>query len=118
MKLTLEKFDHKGLLHQIPVLEFDAKKPDYWLLLPVFEEIEEETGKLIDLGESLVLNEEDIAAINKLCSKKLDQLGKSDEEEHLLQTDEEVLEDLLRKLHAMTEMALSHKVNMQVISEE
>ena len=76
LTLTLAPFDHNDDLQRIPEMHFTAAGNDYWLLLPAFEKIEEKTGKLIDLGESLSFNLQEIELIREVLSKEIETLDK------------------------------------------
>ena len=109
LTLTLAPFDHNDDLQRIPEMHFTAAGNDYWLLLPAFEKIEEKTGKLIDLGESLSFNLQEIELIREVLSKEIETLDKEINEDALLERDAETQKNLLEKIADMLRLAALFK---------
>ena len=58
LTITISKFEHKGVLEKLPELIFSHEDPDYWIMLPIFEEIEEnKNGFLAEAKSSSSLAE-------------------------------------------------------------
>ncbi|MFY0675063.1 MAG: hypothetical protein JXQ87_16800 [Bacteroidia bacterium] len=116
LTLTVSHFNFEGKLEQLPELILDADGQDYWLLLPTFEEIEEKTGKLIDLGESTFFEAHELEIIEDTLNKAQKQIEKHEpEEELLLERDDERLEYLISRIAEMINLSIAHK--LQLISK-
>lgn len=98
-------------------MEFSTDKPDYWILLPFFEKVEELTGKLVDLGESVTFDIYDLPDLRKAVDDAIEAIPKA-EEDTLIENDEEKLKVLLGRLSGMIEVAIEHEVSILAISEE
>lgn len=100
-------------------MNFSADNPDYWLLLPLFEAIEERTGKLIDLGESNSFSGQELEqmelAINK-AKTKLDE--EEPNEEMILEQDNDRLAILLDQLGRMVSIALAYRQTILATSRQ
>lgn len=96
---------------------FSHETSEYWVLLPFFEKVEEATGKLIDLGESVEFDGEEHDAILRLIEKELEDVPKSTDE-LFLQDDSELLSDLLEKIKGMIGIASKTDGNLSAISTE
>lgn len=112
LKITLAQFDFGDELEKIPELELSASGNDYWILLPVFEDIEEKTGKLIDLGDPVAFNSSELDLIESVLEEQTKKLSKEVDEDSLLERDNETLKKLLEKLSAMVNLAARYNVDL------
>lgn len=109
--LTVSDFNYQGKLEQLPELHLEAEGQDYWLLLPIFEEIEEKTGKLIDLGESTLFEEHELELIQDSLNKAQKQIEEHEpEEELILERDDERLEFLISRIAEMISLSIANKL--------
>lgn len=116
LTLTVSEFNYEGKLEQLPALHLDSDSNDYWLLLPTFEEIEEKTGKLIDLGESTFFEEHELELIQDTLNKVQKEIEKHEpEEELILERDDERLEYLVSRLSEMINLSIANR--LQFISK-
>ena len=111
LQITLSEFDHDRDLVQIPIMEFSTENPDYWILLPFFEKVEELTGKLVDLGESVTFDIYDMPDLRKAIQEAIESIPESNEET-LMEDDEEKLKTLLNRLSGMVEVAIKHDASI------
>jgi hypothetical protein len=118
LTLTLSPFDYKLYeLEAIPYMVLEAELPDYWLLLPFFEKLEEATGKLIDLGESCVFDTEELGMMAEMIAKEVAILERDGEESLFVERDDERTKVLLEKLKAMVTIGLRHNLSLLAISQ-
>jgi len=102
---------------QVPKLEFTHESNEYWVLLPFFEKIEEATGKLIDLGESVSFSSDEQEKILDLIEKELEHIPEQ-AEELFLQDDGELLGELLEKIRGMIRIGQRSSGQLSAISSE
>lgn len=119
LTITISKFKYDGLLEKLPELTFSEIGPDYWIMLPVFEEIEERTGKLIDLGESMEFEFTELEPMQEAISKSLEKIGKKEpEDELILEHDDERKEFLCTRLSDMVNIAIANRQSIICQSTE
>lgn len=104
-------------IQQVPRLEFSAAQNDYWVLLPFFEKVEEATGKLIDLGESVEFEQDELDHLIELIDAFIKDIPEPDEE-LILQDDGELLNELLDKLRGMARIAIMGHGKLTATSSE
>ena len=120
LKITLSSFDFQSTLEKIPELIFLPEGADYWLLLPVFEKIEAQTDKLIDLGDSVQFDPTELAQVLDVIDKVIEQIkGEKEEEELLLEQDNERQLILLNRFRNLAHLGIENDVSLisQVDSE-
>ncbi|MBI1183001.1 hypothetical protein GC194_01925 [bacterium] len=120
LQVSISPFDYpEEEYEKLPEMNFSADNPDYWLLLPLFEAIEERTGKLIDLGESNSFSGQELEqmelAINK-AKTKLDE--EEPNEEMILEQDNDRLAILLDQLGRMVSIALAYRQTILATSRQ
>lgn len=111
LTLTLEHFNYEGQLATIPELQFTSNESDYWLLLPLFEAIEEKTGKLIDLGDSLEMTPNEMELSLPIIEKHMES-AKESQTETLLEGDDERRTELSKYLKTMFEVGIKNNVKL------
>lgn len=110
--LTLEKFELTEEVATIPVLEFDLNKPDYWLLLSTFEEIEDKTGKLIDIGEAIKFTISEMDVMLSIVKDQIEKESKEINDDALFEQDAEKKLVLLKRLAGMIEIGIDKNVSL------
>jgi len=118
LTITLSEFNYQDQLEKLPELEFSPENPDYWLLLPVFEEIETATEKLIDLGESVEFAGAELEEIQEILAVQIEKAKAAEAPEELvLERDEERLAVLLERFQAIVTRAIAHRQRLLALSE-
>lgn len=120
LTLTIDGADLNKLseeITQVPKLEFTHESNEYWVLLPFFEKVEEVSGKLIDLGESIAFTAEEQEKILELIEKELEDIPEK-AEELFLQDDGELLSELLEKIRGMVRIGQISGGHLSAISSE
>lgn len=104
-------------IQQIPELRFLPEQNEYWVLLPFFEKVEEATGKLIDLGESVQFEHTELPKLMDLLEESVKEIPEADEE-LIMQDDGELLAELLEKIKGMINIAILGKGTLNAISSQ
>lgn len=102
---------------RLPQMVFGHDNNDYWVLLPFFEKVEEATGKLIDLGESVMFTPAEHNTILDLIEKEIENVPEGDEE-LFLQDDGELLTELLGRIKGMINIAQKSGGQLSAVSSE
>lgn len=115
--LTLKPFDRPEELSKIPEMVFDSAQPEYWILLPFFEKVEEKTGKLIDVGDSVEFDHHECGDVQDVLNKELESLEKEVNEDTLLERDNEVLKKQLEMINLMLNLAIRFKTSFLALAK-
>lgn len=115
--LTLKPFDRPEELSKIPEMVFESAQAEYWILLPFFEKVEEKTGKLIDVGDSVEFDQDECVDVQITLTAELERLEKEVNEDTLLEQDNEILKKQLELINSMLSLAIRFKTSFLALAK-